>query len=127
MMEAFEKRAIATKARQLAQLEWFICELVESWEKSKLDAVSLKTTTEKVSETPDVPDSEGYEVKTERTVKGQAGSPGYLAEARAAMADVRKLLKIGEAEDDEPDFSQMSREELRAYVARRGKGRPSAN
>lgn len=91
MMAAMEKRAIATKARQLAQLEWMICEAVQGWERSKLAAEAEKVVEEAIK-MPDGSTSPAVIVKTERTSKGQAGNPAYLETAAARMADIRKIL-----------------------------------
>lgn len=70
----------AIKESQAKLLMHLFQEAMEAWERSKLDAVS------KVSE---VGGRSGAKKST--TTKGQAGDPRFIAEARAALADIRKI------------------------------------
>jgi hypothetical protein len=82
-------RHAAIRARQAAQLEHMADEAYQGWERSKLDAVTVKVTTGG--------DQEGDTPKTERTTKSQAGDTSFLSEARALLAEVRKTLGIKDA------------------------------
>lgn len=81
-----EKRLWNIKARMIEQLQHAQSEAMRAWERSKLDAETLEETT----------DARGGSSK--HTLKGQTGNPAYLAEARAAMADLRKILRM----EDQP-------------------------
>lgn len=68
------------KEKQAKLLMHLFQEAMEAWERSKLDAVS------KIDE---VGGKNGARKST--TTKGQAGDPRFIAEARAALADIRKI------------------------------------
>lgn len=72
-------------------------EAMAAWERSKENAVSLKDSLApalaiKVKEGKPVEVGATGSLLTERTTKGQCGNPTFLAEAREALADIRKLL-----------------------------------
>ena len=85
-------RIAGVKATQHAQLEHVIMEAMLGWERSKLDAKTVKVV------------EDGEASRVERTTRTGPGNPQFLSEARGAMADVRKLWGIAEegpdAEDD---------------------------
>jgi predicted transcriptional regulator len=77
------------KLLQVAQLKHMASQLLEAWEASKAPL-------QEVTETKIVIDGEqpeqaiGRQVRTR--VRGREGDRGYLAEARACLADIRKIL-----------------------------------
>lgn len=77
-------------ADQVGQLEQAASEAFEAWERSKRDAETITETRE----------SEGAAAagKTRSVIKveGRAGDPRFLAEWRAAMADLREVLGFAE-------------------------------
>lgn len=87
-----EKEAASEKFRQVEQLRLLAGEMIAAWFASKKSAVSVKRTS----------GGDGGP-RTEKTVKGQCGNPAFSAEARACLADIRRLLRIDK--DDDPDDS----------------------
>lgn len=85
LLARLTKRADRVKARQTAQLEHITNEAMTEWERSKQDSETVKTTEEGAEGVP------SFTTKTETTVKGQTGNPSLLAQAREAMADIRKI------------------------------------
>lgn len=92
LMARMRRRDASEKARQLEQLRWIAQEAAEAWERSKQPIASTKTTEEGVGTADD--GTTVLESKTETTVKEQGGIPAFLAEARAAMADARRILGL---------------------------------
>lgn len=92
-----EKRALLTRVKQVDQLEWLAEEAIEGWERSKQDVLTIKVTDDEAG------------TKTETTRKRQAGAPAFLAEARGALADVRKMLGLDAMTkpDTQPDASHI--------------------
>lgn len=85
-LERMERRTAAAKGRQVDQLERMADEAFAGWERSQRDVEALKITSETVAG-----------VRTERTetsIRGQAGDPSFLREAREILADVRKILGL---------------------------------
>jgi hypothetical protein len=80
----------AIRGQQVRQLEHMADEAMQAWERSKLDAETLKSTT----------DEAGRVTRTERTVKSQCGDVSFLSEVRAILAEVRKVLMMDDANDD---------------------------
>lgn len=74
--------AIIEKMRQVELLRFVIDESLQAWERSKEAA---KVATKKTSD-------KGEEITQQ--AKEQDGDPRYLSEARAAMADIRKILGL---------------------------------
>jgi predicted transcriptional regulator len=83
VFERLIRRAAAEKARQIQVLERVTQEALEGWERSKRDAEILRS----IEGGKDGP-------RTELVIKGQAGDPRMLAEARNALADARKILGL---------------------------------
>jgi hypothetical protein len=71
------------KARHTEHLMHIFRQAMAAWERSKLDSVA---TTEKSINHGEHPGTE-----TAMTTKTQAGHPAFLAEARAALSDIRKI------------------------------------
>lgn len=107
VLERLEARGAATKAKQVAQLEWMICEAVEGWERSKLNAESEKTVEEQIKDPQTGQVSDAVLIKTERASKGQAGNPTFIETAAARMAEVRKILGIDAAKDVKATMKDM--------------------
>lgn len=74
---------------ELEKLNRLESEAFEAWEKSKLNAVSLK---ENVVEAGD--GETGLVTASERTTKGQVGDPQFLEVMRKLSADRRKILGL---------------------------------
>jgi DNA-binding CsgD family transcriptional regulator len=105
ILRRVEKRVLAElsasvaelKARQTAQLEYVYREAIAAWERSLRNAKSVETTTEPAkSDDPAVGVDGGSKAgptttRTKRTVKGQSGNPALLAQALAALADIRAI------------------------------------
>lgn len=103
VLERLSRRGESEKARQVEILMRIVSEAMSAWDRSKADAVTVKTTTgaaeaenDTAGEKTEVPAA-----RKETTRKGQAGAPAFLAEARSAMADVRKILGLDEADASE--------------------------
>lgn len=84
------------KARHYSRLEIIYAEAMAAWRRSQLDE-EIETETEK-----DHGQFPGTETK--KTRKGQAGAPAFLAEARAALADQRKIYGA-----DAPDKTETGK------------------
>jgi hypothetical protein len=99
MLAKLEKRVLGELARAVAgvkvshtaQLERMAREAFNAWRRSKVDAETMRTRTKKV---PGGAEDEVKETITEHTSKNQPGTPSLLAEARAALAEIRKLWGI---------------------------------
>ena len=99
MLARLEKRALGevacevrdVKVRHTAQLERVAREAFRAWLRSKRDAETRRTRTKTV---PGEAEDEVKETITEHTSRNQPGTPSLLAEARAAMAEIRKLWGI---------------------------------
>ncbi len=89
-LERVVSRRGAVRMRQVNQLDYIADEAMQAWERSKGDATVVKVTEEGVGDTK-------VETKVETTTKEQVGDSSYLSEARAALAEIRKVLKITEA------------------------------
>ncbi len=79
--------------RQTETLQVVIREALEAWKKSK----EIGVTEEFESVTVDGDDPDGFPrdaIKTKRKEVHQCGGAGYLAEARAAMADIRDIWGV---------------------------------
>lgn len=74
------------RVRHCESLTHLFCEAMAAWERSKLDAV---TVTKKAGNKPGEHGGPFDEESTQ--TRGQAGNPAFLAEARAALADIRKI------------------------------------
>lgn len=79
----------AIKAKQLRQLEYIAHEAMQAFERSTKNAQTVKKT-----KAPAGKRGADSEEKTEITVKGQSGNPAFLAEARAALAEIRDILGL---------------------------------
>lgn len=77
------------KARQAAQLEHVYAEAMAAWERSCQDAERRQVVTGRAKATElgliRLPDLETT------TIEGQSGNPALLAQAMAALADIRKI------------------------------------
>ena len=100
------------KARQTESLMHVFREAMGAWRDSKRDAVSSTDRT-----------SEKHGTETSVTTKGQCGNPSFLSEARAALADIRKIwgadapVDPGDTQSDR--VSGRPREEvIREQIAR---------
>ena len=78
----FAEQAERVKARQAALLDHVVSEALAGWERSTDDAVTERS----------VSDGEKTTTTTER--RGQAGAPSFLAECRAALADIRAIYGL---------------------------------
>lgn len=114
-LEKLEAEIASEKYRQYLVLRDVEGEARSEWERSKKDAQTIKQTV------GEVPGKDGAPVeveKTETTIKGQCANPAYLAEIRAALADIRKLMAMeGGSQDPEIDYSALSVEDLAALGA----------
>lgn len=79
------------KRDQTAFLERIADEAMRAWERSQLDACERTTRTMSA-------DGSNSLTEEKRTVKGQVGDQRFLAEARAAKADIRKIWGIDSPE-----------------------------
>jgi hypothetical protein len=85
-------------ARQLSALWHIYDEAMKAWERSKEDDRMLRERT-KQGAAPILPGGRrgiapDPEKETVQQLRPQVGDPRYLAEARAALADLRKLLQL---------------------------------
>ncbi len=88
-MSRLEQWSMAEAGRQVAVLERMADEAIQAWERSKRDAVSVKIVRGEAAGK----DGETIPVdRTETTVKGQIGNPAYLAQAIAALAEIRRII-----------------------------------
>jgi hypothetical protein len=92
----FVGRAERIKVRQTYQLENIAADAFAQWERSKLDAETVKVTEEAGCE-GQPPGS-----KTETTLKGQCGDPGLLNQIRGALSDIRDIWGL-----DAPEKKQL--------------------
>lgn len=104
------------KAEHTTSLMHIFRQSMEAWERSKLDAVTIK----EIAVSSDK-NSEGVEV--ERTTKGQAGDSKFLSEARAALYQVREIWgansPIRVEHSDAERVAGRSLDEVRAEVAKK--------
>lgn len=85
-LQELRERGLRVKARQLQQLEHIRAEAISAWHRSKADAVRRRQRR-----------TDGAGVGTavaEVVTEAQHGDPRYLAEARNALSDQRKLLGL---------------------------------
>jgi predicted transcriptional regulator len=104
-LDEFRERVAAEKARQTAVLEWVVEEALDAWQQSKRPA----TITE-VSILPPAGRRKKGGERTRKTEKGQSGNPAHLAEARAALREIRAIWGLdaparteAPANDDTPE------------------------
>jgi hypothetical protein len=86
LAERFGQMAFRLKCRQTAVLRRILEEALEAWEASKGDAVTVtsgRAELDRAGRVVALPD----EVRT----TGQRGAPQFLAQARAALADIRAI------------------------------------
>jgi predicted transcriptional regulator len=95
-----DEKVLRVKHKQLAQLEHTVDQAFQAWEISKRpeQIVSKKTIPGEVVDEETGQRSPPQEIVTTR-VRGQAGDPRFLREAREAMADIRNLLGIKPEEE----------------------------
>lgn len=86
-LDKLARRRGAVRVQQAYQLEHVADEALQAWERSKLDAETIKIV-------DDNPKPEAATSRTETTIKSQSGDSSFLSEFRAALADIRKVLKI---------------------------------
>jgi predicted transcriptional regulator len=79
------------KVEQTVQLEHLYDEALQAWERSKQDAVKITT------ETPPAEREGASNATVTEEVKGQVGDRAYLDEARAVLADIRKIWGLDSA------------------------------
>lgn len=89
VLKRMSDRIEGIKATQHAQLEHIVMESLQAWERSKSDVKTTKVT------------KDGDGGKAERTTKTTPGTPSFLAEARQALADIRRLWGVGTGDDEE--------------------------
>lgn len=79
------------KVEHTARLMEIFRECMQAWDRSKENAVSVKEAVRPVEpgEDSDLSTVEGIEI--ERTTKGQAGNPAFLAQAAAVLEQIRKI------------------------------------
>lgn len=89
----FKNRAEAIKAEQTMMLEAIVDEAKQEWERSKnpIEKTSTKSGIQKLNRFGDVRDLED-EVTT--TIEPRLADPRYLAEARGALGEIRKIWGI---------------------------------
>jgi hypothetical protein len=85
-----ERRTAAERFRQIEILRHLTGEMLAAWYASKRPAATVKRTL-----------GDEARQKAERTVKREDGNPSFSAEARACLADIRKLLRIDRADEDD--------------------------
>jgi predicted transcriptional regulator len=88
--ERFRERMAREKARQTALLDHIVAESLGAWERSK----ELATTTE-VSIAPASRKRAGGQ-RAKKIERSQSGNPAHLAEARAALRDIRAIWGLDE-------------------------------
>lgn len=90
------------KAKQARLLEFLASESLDAWDGSKLPSVErrVKTVTIKARHGADQVDLPAREVT--RTTRWRDGDPRFLAEARAAAADIRRMLGLDALPTDPP-------------------------
>lgn len=99
VLKRLDSRVGRSKARQTHQLEWIAEQASVAWERSTRDAETVKTVIEPRDDGAGDGDEDGdgaegiaeATIREERTVKGQAGDPALLNQARGALADIRKI------------------------------------
>lgn len=105
------KNAARVKGRQLAILEGMTEEALEGWERSKKPLRKTKTKTEGTVEKG--PNGEGairgetapLEIVRQKTER--IGDPRFLAEVRAVLADMRRILGVEKSVPEAPfDLAQ---------------------
>lgn len=92
-MARLHDRTVQTKIKQLDQLENLVDEAMQAWERSQKEAREVQKMT----------GGTGGD-RTKVIVRMQAGNPAFLAEMRAGLADIRKILGItatAETDDDQ--------------------------
>jgi predicted transcriptional regulator len=90
--ETGELDSSALRVHQTRQLELIAQEALRGWRRSKRDTVTQKTTEQSVQAKGKEPAK--TQVKIETTREKQSGSPNYLAQAREALADIRKMWDV---------------------------------
>ena len=98
LLRHLERTKAAITARHLTQLEWIASEALRQWERSQLPHEVVKTTDTTARRAGD--DTHTAPTKVQRTLAPPAANVAYLAEARAALAEVRKILRIAEHGDE---------------------------
>lgn len=95
LLKQVEAAVFAMKVAEDARLEFIIDEAMQAWQRSKSPAVAKRVTKTKAGEKdPGETEGEGkHGGRSQETVSqaAQCGDARYLVEARAAMADRRKL------------------------------------
>ena len=102
-----QERIRLLKSRQTASLMHIYGEAIAAWERSQKEYLSV---TEEESTTT-AGQNPGATSKSSRTKRAQVGGAQYLAEARAALADIRKIWAVEApvAEvDDEADGPRVA-------------------
>lgn len=100
------------RARHTGHLEHIFCEAMAAFEKSK--GIGVTEEFESVSiENPENSDGEPIgAIKTKRKEVHQCGNPAFLGEARAALADIRKIHAVDKnpkmVETDEGDEDRVA-------------------
>lgn len=102
-LKRLERARAAEKARQVARLEWIAEQAIAGWERSLQDSETVKRTK---GGGPEGGTPEALGEKTETTTKGQSGDARKLAEARAALADIRTILGLDDPNDAEGQAPQ---------------------
>lgn len=104
----FVERAEEIKARQTMMLDHMARDAYAEYERSKLGSVTTKVTTDAPEGDPGDADSAdradpqpSADAKVETTTKGQTGDPALLAQARGALADIRKIWGLDSPEKKE--------------------------
>ncbi|HWE37967.1 MAG TPA: hypothetical protein VG406_15460 [Isosphaeraceae bacterium] len=99
-------RVAAEKVRQVDALELIYREAMAAWERSREPVrLARRKTVEPPAVPPPAPGADGNlpqipppeaqrRVETTVEMRGRAGDPRFLGEARAALADLRKLLGL---------------------------------
>ncbi len=95
------------KFLQTVQLKYLTAQACDGWERSQQDAETTHTRTKTVETTEATPKTVGLKTKTtdpktagvtttttNHTLKGQAGAPEMLAQARGALSDIRDIWGI---------------------------------
>lgn len=106
-LQEMRERGLRVKGRQIQQLEHIRAEAMSAWHRSKADAVRKRQRR-----------SDGAGAGTsvaEVVTEAQHGDPRYLAEARNALSDQRKLLGLDAPQQlqlDARPFAHLTDEQL---------------
>lgn len=112
-LQDLRERGLRVKGRQVLQLEHIRAEAMAAWHRSKTDAVRKRQRR-----------SDGAGAGTsvaEVVTEAQHGDPRYLAEARNALTDQRKLLGLDAPQQlhlDAGPFAHLTDEQLAAELRR---------